>query len=237
KIYSDVLGRTVKTEILNWELGSPYSTTVVAYNARNQVASMKQYQGMEGSGVFQETFMTYDGFGRLKTRKVPEQKADPTINGSTDHTTWDYNADDTVQSITDARGITTTFGYNARHLLTSITYPPALNLPLGIPATSNVTYNYDAAGNRTAMSDPSGNNVTYNYDQLSRLLSEGRQFAGLSGTYTLVYEYNVGGQVKTIMDQSAGTSFSYVTDKVGRLSTVNSTGLGASASLASNARY
>jgi len=237
KIYSDVLGRTVKTEILNWELGSPYSTTVVAYNARNQVVSMKQYQGMEGSGVFQETFMTYDGFGRLKTRKVPEQKADSTINGSTDHTTWEYNADDTVQSITDARVITTTFGYNARHLLTSITYPPALNLPLGIPATSNVTYNYDAAGNRTAMSDPSGNNVTYNYDQLSRLLSEGRQFAGLSGTYTLVYEYNVGGQVKTIMDQSAGTSFSYVTDKVGRLSTVNSIGLGASASLASNARY
>jgi YD repeat-containing protein len=158
KTYSDVLGRTIKTEILNWQGGSEYSTTVVAYNARDQVTAVKQYQGIEGGAIFQETSMTYDGFGRLKTRKVPEQKADVNINGSTDHTTWEYNADDTVQSITDARGITTTFGYNARHLLTSISYPPAQN---GIPATSNVTYDYDAAGNRTAMSNPSGNNAGY----------------------------------------------------------------------------
>jgi len=234
KFYRDVLRRTIKTEILNWQSGSEYSTTVVAYNARDQVTGVKQYQGSEGSAVFQETSMIYDGFGRLKTRKVPEQKSDVNISGSTDHTTWEYNADDTVQSITDARGITTTFGYNARHLLTSISYPPAQN---GIPATSNVTYNYDAAGNRTSMSDPSGNNVAYNYDSLSRVLSEGRQFAGLSGTYTLTYDYNFADQVKTVNDQSAGTSFSYVTDKAGRLSTVTSTGLGASAPLASNARY
>ena len=50
----------------------------------------------------------------MKTRKGPEQKADVNISGSTDHTTWEYNADDTGQSVTDARGITTTFGYNTR---------------------------------------------------------------------------------------------------------------------------
>src|ERR1043165_2247031 len=164
KVYSDVLGRTVKTETLNWEGGSIYSTAVVNYNARDQVTSGKQFQDTEASGVFKETTMSYDGFGRLKTRKVPEQKVDPSINGSTDHTTWTYNADDTVQSITDARGITTIFGYNARHLLTSITYPPAQSLPPGIPASSNVTYIYDAARNRISMSDVSGNNVNYNYD-------------------------------------------------------------------------
>jgi YD repeat-containing protein len=237
KIYSDVLGRTVKTEILNWQGGSVYSTAVVNYNARDQVTSVKQYQGTETSGIFKEASTTYDGFGRLKTRHVPEQKADPNISGSTDHTTWEYNADDTVQSITDARGITSTFGYNARHLLTSLSLPPAQNLPSGIPATSNVTYSYDAAGNRTSMSDVSGNSVNYTYDSLSRLLSEARQFAGLTGTYTLAYEYNLVGQVKKVTDQSASTSFSYVLDSVGRLTTINSTGLGASAPLASNASY
>ena len=108
---------------------------------------------------------------RSKTSHAPEQKADANISGSTDHTTWEYNADDTVKSVTDACGITTTFGYNARHLLTSITYPPSQNLPLGIPGTVNVTYSYDAAGNRSLMSDVSGNIVNYNYDSLSLLLS------------------------------------------------------------------
>ena len=168
--------------------------------------------------MFKEAWTTYDGFGRQKTSHVPEQKADPNISGSTGHTTWEYNPDDTVASVTDARGVTTTFGYNARHLLNSITY--SQNLPAGVPATANVTYAYDAAGNRTLMSDTSGNAVSYNYDPISRLTSEARQFAGLSGTYTLAYEYNLAGQVKTVADQTAGTSFSYAPDSAGRLLSV-----------------
>ena len=68
-------------------------------------------------------------------------------------------------------------------------------------------------------------------------MSEARRFADLSGSYTLGYEYNFANQVKTVSNQSAGTSFGYVIDNAGRLSTVTSTGLGASATLASNARY
>ena len=45
KIYSDVLGRTVKTEILNWQNGSVYSATVNTYNARDQVTQIRQYAG------------------------------------------------------------------------------------------------------------------------------------------------------------------------------------------------
>ncbi len=149
---------------------------------------------------------------------------------------WAYNLDDTVLSVTDARGVTTTFGYNTRHMLGTVNYPSAQNLPADVPATADVTYTYDAAGNRTSMSDVSGNVVNYVYDSLSRLTSEARQFAGLTGTYTLAYAYNLGGQVKTVTDQSpgGGTSFSYATDNVGRLSSVTSTGLGATAPLASN---
>jgi hypothetical protein len=62
KIYSDPLGRTVKTETLNWDGpgvfgtgGSVYSTTVTRYNARDQVMSLRQYQETEASGIYQET--------------------------------------------------------------------------------------------------------------------------------------------------------------------------------------
>ena len=44
KVYSDVLGRTAKSEALNWD-GTVYSTTVNTYNARDQVTLVRQYQG------------------------------------------------------------------------------------------------------------------------------------------------------------------------------------------------
>src|SRR5688572_20094084 len=101
KIYSDVLGRTVKTEVLNWQGGSVYSATVNTYNVRDQVTQVREYAGAEGSGTYQDTTVTYDGYGRLKTKHVPEQNAGTA-------TTWDYNADDTVQKTTDARGASQT---------------------------------------------------------------------------------------------------------------------------------
>jgi hypothetical protein len=42
RIYSDVFGRTVKTEILNWQNGSAYSTTVNTYNARDQITEIRR---------------------------------------------------------------------------------------------------------------------------------------------------------------------------------------------------
>src|SRR6185503_4725673 len=97
RIYSDVLGRTVKTEVLNWQGGTVYSTTVNTYNARDQVTQMRQYAGAEGSSTYQDTTMTYDGYGRLKTKHEPEQ-----IAGTA--TTYNYNSDDTLLSVVDARG-------------------------------------------------------------------------------------------------------------------------------------
>ncbi len=186
KIYSDVLGRTIKTEILNWDGTGPfgtggtiYSATVNTYNARDQITLVRQWQGAEnGGGGYQDTEMTYDGHGRLKTRKVPEQNVGTA-------TIWDYNADDTVQKITDSRGASQTFSYNDRHLVTGISY----SAPAGITATPNATFGYDAAGNRTSMTDGLGS-ATYNYDQLSRMSSETRNFTGL-GNFTINTTWSV----------------------------------------------
>ena len=215
KIYSDVLGRTVKTEVLNWQGGTVYSATVNTYNARDQVTQVRQYAGAEGSGTYQDITMSYDGYGRLKTRHRPEQQIDPN-NLSTDHTAWDYNADDTIQKLTDARGASQTFSYNARHSVTGITY----TAPTGITPTDPVSYGYDAAGNRTWMTDGNGR-TDYTYDQLSRMRSETRQFNGVTGSHALNYDYNPAGQLKAITDPASATIY-YGYDVSGRI--INVTG-------------
>jgi hypothetical protein len=224
KIYSDILGRTVKTELLNWEGGSVYSTTVNTYNARDQIKKVLQYAGPEGSITFQTTTMTYDGHGRLKTKNVPEQNAAAV-------TTWDYNLDNTIQKITDARGASKTLGYNSRHLVTGISY----SAPAGIAVPAAVTLAYDAAGNRTLMSDGSGS-VSYQFNQLSRLNSETRQFSGLAGSYTLTYDYNLTGSLKSITDPT-GAAINYAIDPAGRTSAVTGTTFGGVTQYASNIQY
>ena len=207
KIYSDVLGRTVKTEVLNWQGGSVYSSTVNTYNARDQIEQIRQYAGPEGSGTYQDTIITYDGLGRLKTKRVPEQ-------GPGTATVWTYNSDDTIATITDARGAITTFDYTGtnRHLVKTLTHT------LTGSSTISVSYDYDAASNRTSMTDSLGS-VAYQYDQLSRLTSETRTFTNLFGSFPLTYSYNLQNQLMSITDPF-GASFSYTRDSRGRLKTI-----------------
>jgi YD repeat-containing protein len=208
KIYADVLGRPLKTETLNWQGGSVYSATVNTYNIRDQVTQVREYAGAEGSGTYQDTTLTYDGYGRLKTRHVPEQNAGA-------NTVWTYNSDDTINTITDARGAIATFTYNNRHLQTSITHT------LAGSTTINKAFTYDAAGNRISMSDASGA-TTYQYDQLSQLTSETRTFTGLTGAFSLAYIYNFAGQLKSLTDHTQ-QRVNYTYDNSARLNNVTGT--------------
>jgi len=213
RIYSDVLGRTVKTEGLNWQGGTVYSTSVNTYNARDQVTQVRQYAGAEGSGTYQDTTMTYDGYGRLKTKHVPEQLAGVSI-------TWDYNADDTIQKITDGRGAITALSYstNKRKLVSSVTHT------LANSTTISSSFTYDAAGNRMSMNDALGN-VEYQYDQRSQLKAEIRTFTGLTnpnaadGKFKLNYDYNLAGALKKLTDSSS-MSIVYGYDTAGRINSV-----------------
>ena len=235
KIYHDVLGRVTKTEMMNWDGTGPngtapnntiYRSTVSTYNARDQIKRVRQYAGAEGSGTFQETTMTYDGYGRLNTKHLPEQQIDPNNSASTDHTTWEYNSDDTIQKITDARGAVSSFLYNSRHSVTEISYSLLEGVPTSgaskVVTTGTTNFAYDIAGNRTSMTDASGS-TTYVYDSLSQITSETHTFTGLSGSYTLGYEYQLSGQLKSITDH-ANTKINYGFDTVGRLSSVTGSG-------------
>jgi len=248
KIYSDVLGRTVKTEVLNWEGGSVYSTTLNTYNARDQITLIRQFQGTAPSdlndlscpsGTCQKTTMAFDGYGRLQTKHVPEQQVDPNNSSSTDHTTYSYNNDDKVYTATDARGAVTTYGYNNRQLVKSVSHA------LSAHSTINVSYNYDAAGNRTSMSHTvagaAQDSASYSYDQLSRLMSETRHLDALTGysmggNYTIGYGYTLSGELQSITDPFDST-INYSYDAVGRTSTVTGSAYGGVTSYASNVQY
>jgi YD repeat-containing protein len=227
----------VKTEILHWDGagpfgtgGSVYSTTLNSYNARDQVTRVRQYQGPDTSATYQDTITTYDGYARRKTGHAPQQQVDPNNSSSTDHTTWDYNPDDTVQKITDARGASQSFSYNARHLVTDITY----TVPSGITATAPVSYAYDAAGNRTSMTDGLGA-MSYNYDQLSRLTSETRTITGV-GTYPLSYDYNLADELTSVTNPF-GAQVGYHHDQAGRVDSITGSGFANVSSYASNLQY
>jgi YD repeat-containing protein len=223
KIYSDSLGRTLKSEILNWQGGSVYSTTVNTYNARDQVTLVRQYQGNDTSTVYQDTVMTYDGYGRPKTRHIPEQDANTA-------TSYDYNVDETLRKVTDARGATSSFTYNNRHLIKTVTY----EAPSGITPTAPVTFAYDSAGNRISMADGLGSK-SYHYDQMSRMEWEERSFTGL-GTYRLTYGYNLAGELTTFTD-SFNATVTYDRDAAGKVSGVTGSGFGNISSYASNFHY
>jgi YD repeat-containing protein len=233
KVYSDVFGRTVKTEVFNWDGAGSYgtgsgatvrSTTVNTYNARDRLVSILRYSGPVSSGIYQESAFTYDGYGRLKTKHEPMEQVDPNNSASTDKRTWTYNTDDTVQKITDARGAVANFSYNARRLLTGITYSLVSGVPTSGPsavlATASATFDYDGAGNRTSMTD-GGGSITYHYDDLSRMDWEERTFTGLSGAYRLTYQYNLTGAVKSVADQVGGTTYTTAFDAIGRVTSVS----------------
>ncbi|HXI26735.1 MAG TPA: carbohydrate-binding protein [Pyrinomonadaceae bacterium] len=240
KTIFDALGRVWKTQILfeqplsealNGD-GTVYSTTVNTYNARDQVTLVRQWAGAEnGGGGYQDTTIDYDGYGRVWKKHVPEQQDQ---SGNPTYTTRAYNNDDTIASVSDGRGVTSTLAYNGRHLLTSITYPQTL--PTGVSATGNVSLDYDAAGNRRWMTDGSGR-VDYSYDSLSRLQSESRQFNGLSGTFTLAYEYNLANEVRTVTDQHSGIVYTNGFDSTGRITSVSASNSGTPTTFVSNLQY
>jgi YD repeat-containing protein len=237
KSYQDILGRTYKTEVLNWD-NSVYSTVKNTFNGRDQAIEVKQYQGTDTSATFQTTTATFDGHGRLKTQHRPEQQ---NSNGTPAYTNYNYNINDSISSITDARGATTNYVYNdSRGLLTNINYGVPANS--NIPVTPGVSFTYDNIGNRTSMTDGVGN-MSYEYNQLSQMTAETRQFSDYltdptvpANGFRLEYNYTLGGQLKSYKDPY-NRQFDFSFDKSGRNTSVNGTVYSGVTNYSSNLQY
>jgi YD repeat-containing protein len=235
QIKNDVFGRTVLVKDMNpVDAGgnrSVYRTTTNTYNVRDQITDVKVEAGVGTDGVAcavgtpcQKTTIKYDGHGRVQESKTPKQSA---------ITLTEYNSDDSVMKVTDARNAAATYTYNNRGLVTGIAY----NAPAGITPTPNVTFSYDAAGNRSSMTEAGLGSITYGYNTLSQPTSESRVYAGV-GTFTLNYGYNNAGALKSIsnsLDSSANVTYAH--DYAGQLKDVNGGGYGGVTQYASNMRY
>lgn len=246
KVFYDAFGRVQKTQVLNWENGTPYSTSVNTYDVLDRLLYQRDFkQGTTptqdaettctSSTNCQRTKIVYDSYGRLKERWLPSYCTAPSAGSTactetTPYVNYEYNSDDTLYRLTDPRGVKATYAYNSRHLVTSITYDALANAVLPSPLPSrpipspNVTFGYDAAGNRTSMDDAPGS-VSYTYDTLSQLTAETRTFdqGGVTRSFQLQYQYNLVGQLKQLTDPWSAT-VTYNRDKTGRETGLTATG-------------
>jgi len=233
RLTSDPLGRQIKAETLKPN-GSVYSTVTNTYNTLDQVTEMRQLVGTDGAA--QVTTLAYDGHGRLKTRHLPKYAGNAT-------TSYVYDADDTLISMTDPRGVVTTYGFtnaanyaNKRHLVNSVSYGLGNNPPPDVSVPSPARFEYDEVGNRTSMTDGTGS-FGYVYNGLSRLTSETRQFNALQGrTYQINYDYTLSGKLKSVSEQG-GSSVQYRYDVAGRMLDATGSGPTGAATYASNMQY
>ena len=221
KITQDVFGRAFKEEAFEWDTATVNSTTISSFNVRDQPTSIKKYEGT--NGTFQEILTTFDGHGRVQTSKAP-------IESSASSFTYD-NADRPL-TITDARGASVTNSYNSRGLKTGIVY----GVPSGVAPTPNVSFAYDSVGNRTQMIDGQGQ-TDHVYDTLSRLTSESRIFSGVSGAWQLNYEYNLAGDLTSLVDVRNNQTVNYSYHKNGALSSIATPGFGGVTQYATGMQY
>src|ERR1051325_8025055 len=78
---------------------------------------------------------------------------------------------------------------------------------------------------------------TYSYNQLSQMTGETRYFGSpLNQSFTLSYDYNLAGELKTITDPWAGV-INYGFDATGRLNNMTGSGYGSVTQFASNLQY
>jgi YD repeat-containing protein len=213
KLYTDILGREFKTETFDWDGSTVYSSVVETYNGRDQVINTRQ----SGDGTYRDVTMTFDGHGRMKTRHYP-------IEDTGANTSWIYNPDNSIQTVTDPRGVVTSFTYNSRGLMTDISYDPGST---GVADTPDVSFEFDNVGNRTEMTDGTGN-TSYVYDSLSRMTSETKYITDLDDDFTINYTYALSGSVLTYTDpQDSARKAEYAFDKTGRTSEAKNTYSGA----------
>jgi hypothetical protein len=240
KSWEDILGRTWKTQTFKWDGTTEYLTTEIAFNGRDQAITIEQTD--EDASLTQTSTMSYDGFGRLYQSHKPEQFVGETLK----YTTYSYNRDGSISTVTDGRGAVTAYTYeNAsgvpkRPLVTGIgwTVPGGS----GITDPSDVSFTYDNAGNRTQMTDGMGQ-VDYEYNSLSELTAETRDFSDTmvsspisGGKFKLVYNYQLNGQLKSLKDPY-GDQINYGYDLSGRLSAVTGSSYGGLTNYADAAAY
>jgi len=154
---------------------------------------------------------TYNGAGnQLSSAQGTGPQASVTYNSNGNGTP--------VTSASPGATATTNYGYDTNANLTSMTPVPGSSL-------GTRSYTWDGFGRLHSATDGRGNTISYSYDNADRIT--GVNYSDTT-THDVAYSYDAQGQVKTRVDGSGTTSYSY--DDLGRLLSVANTAGGGTVS-------
>lgn len=203
----------VTSTSIDWEDDANGNRTTYTYDADGNTTSVTDPLG----NTWQYTYVA--GTDRMETETNPlgvvtryEYNSDGNLirlirdfGGSLENTTtYAYDAEGNLTSITDPLGNTTTYEYDSNGNLIKITYP------LG----NVTTYTYDSRGNRLTETDALGNTTAYTYNLMGRLLS----ITDALGN-TTTYSYDSNGNRTTETDADGNTT-TYAYDAYNRLNQI-----------------
>jgi len=102
--------------------------------------------------------------------------------------TYTYNEEGQITSVTNALGKTTSYQYDSVGDLASVTYPK--NSDTG--SNPIYSYIYDSLGRTTSITDPLGSTTSYTYDSLGRVLTITlpRPNSSISEDFAITYTYD-----------------------------------------------
>ncbi len=152
---TDSFGNLVGVMEPNGSSTAPTMETDYGYNTLNDLASVTQWGGTNGSSGARLRSFTYDSLGRLGSSTNPE-------SGVVSYT---YDANSNLASKTDARNIATQYTYDSDNRLTAET-------ATGI----SYVYTYDSGtngvGRLTAASNLVNADEVFSYDSMGRIISQ-----------------------------------------------------------------
>ena len=139
-----------------------------------------------------------DAAGRISTYAYDAQNRLISITSpDAGITTYSYNAEGRLQFVRDPRGLQTSYTYNGLgDTLTQVS-----------PDTGATSFNYDTAGRLISESLANGTVITYTWDALDRPLS--RSSAGVTETFTYDEGIYGKGRLTRINDASGQTTYEY----------------------------
>jgi YD repeat-containing protein len=230
KACSDALGRT--TTVVEDPSGLNYETDY-AYDAMNNLLSVKQWGGALNSPGARMRSFSYDGLSRLQSATNPESGT----------VTYTYDADSNVHTKTDARGVTATYQYDKLNRVLSKSYSDSTpwscfqydSSTHGVGLLSSA-WTQSASVGTCASSAPTSGFWTMRsilaYDLMGRIWNE-QQFTPASqatgASYTPAYTYDLAGNLLSSSDGIAPTptpgtvlGFASAYSEAGRLLTVTS---------------
>ncbi|HEY0545110.1 MAG TPA: RHS repeat-associated core domain-containing protein, partial [Pyrinomonadaceae bacterium] len=218
---ADSLGRI--TQVIEDPAGANYQTNY-SYDVLGKLRKVQQDT--------QSRYFMYDSLSRLIRARNPEQEvntsltpalSDPVTNQNAWTAAYTYDANDNLETKTDARTFTTTYAYDVLNRNTSVTYSANANTPNIINSYDNTAVAYGKGRLwRTETTGDAGALVSINsFDAAGRSLSLSQQFktGGVwSAPYTTQRSYYASGSTNAETYPS-GHTVSYLYDDAGRLKT------------------